>query len=353
MNLSNKSKESQITSIILKWYKYNKRDLPWRLIYKNNLPNPYFVFVSEYMLQQTTVGTVKKRFEEFVVKWPSLNSLAKVSNITILNFWSGLGYYSRATNLLKAAKIIKKNFNNKVPDKYSDLITLPGIGNYTAKAILGIAYNKSVMPLDANIDRILARIYGMKLPLAKIKDELKIKSKLFISKNNSNKLIQAFMDYGSIICTPRNPVCNICIIKSDCIAYDKNLQNIIPFKIKPLSKKRKKYSRAYILYNEKNEILVRKRSSKGMLASMLEVPNDSWVLSKNKLIHDKIFSQIKKKLELKGSIEYSFSHFNLETEVFFTKVNKKIFKDQKWIKKANINKSGLPTVMKKIVAVAF
>ena len=130
--------EKHIISKLLHWYSTNKRDLPWRFIQKNNLPNPYYVFVSEYMLQQTTVSTVKTRFEEFIKKWPTLKDLAKTKEPKILRFWSGLGYYSRARNLLKAAKIIDKNFKCKIPDQYEDLISLPGIGDYTAKAILGI-----------------------------------------------------------------------------------------------------------------------------------------------------------------------------------------------------------------------
>ena len=122
--------EKVINSKLLSWYRINKRNLPWRQTHANKLPDPYFVFVSEYMLQQTTVGTVKKRFEEFILKWPSINDLAKISEETILNFWSGLGYYSRARNLLKAAKIIKKEFNSKIPNNYDDLINLPGIGDY-------------------------------------------------------------------------------------------------------------------------------------------------------------------------------------------------------------------------------
>ena len=353
MNLSKKNKEILIQSIFLDWYKKNKRNLPWRKIQNNNLPNPYFVFVSEYMLQQTTVGTVIKRFKEFILKWPSLDAWASISNTSILSFWSGLGYYSRATNLLKAAKIIKKNFNSKIPNTYEDLLLLPGVGDYTAKAVLGIAYNKPVMPLDANIERILARIYGFQSPLIKIKEKLKEKSYSFISKNSSTNLIQAFMDYGSIICKPRNPNCTNCSIKLKCVSYKKNLQNIIPIKVKPKSQKIKKYSRAYIVYNENNEILVRKRSSKGMLASMLEVPNDNWVINKNKLVHDKIIHKIKDKMQLKGSVAYSFSHFDLETEVFFTKIKKNLFTNQKWIKKSNINKTGLPTIMKKIIKVAL
>ena len=232
MNLSNKSKEILIQSLLLNWYKKNKRDLPWRKIYKNLLPNPYHVFVSEYMLQQTTVGTVKNRFTEFIIKWPSIDALSKISESKILNFWSGLGYYSRAKNLLKAAKLIKKNHKSKIPNNYEDLISLPGIGDYTAKAILGIAFNIPAMPIDANIERIIARLYGMKFPLKEIKKTLSIKSQKLISKKFSNNLIQAFMDYGSIICTPRNPKCKICIIKKYCTSYRENLQNIIPKKNK-------------------------------------------------------------------------------------------------------------------------
>lgn len=353
MHLLKNNKEIEIQSIFLNWYQDNKRDLPWRILRKNKLPNPYFIFVSEYMLQQTTVGTVKRKFEEFIIKWPTLNSFASISNDTVLSFWSGLGYYSRATNLLKSAKFIKKNFNSNIPDDYENLILLPGIGDYTAKAIMGIAFNKPVMPVDTNIERILARFYGFKQPLIKIKNKLKNKSNFFISKKNSTNLIQAFMDYGSLICTPRNPDCNNCVIKKNCISFKKNLQNLIPFKIKSTLSKRKKYSRAYIFYNEKDEILVRKRSSKGMLASMLEVPNDNWVINKNKLVPDKLIGKIKKKMLSKGSVEYSFSHFDLETEVFYISVKKITYKDQKWLKIKNINKVELPTVMKKIVSIAL
>ena len=345
----NKNKEKQIIYDLLKWYKKNKRSLPWRSTNAEKLPDPYYVLVSEFMLQQTTVNTVKKRFEIFVSKWPNLDSLAKISNPTILKFWSGLGYYSRATNLLKAVKIIKKKFKSKIPNNYNDLILLPGIGEYTAKAILGIAFNKPTIPVDSNVERVLARIYGFQLPLKKIKNDIKKKSINFISKNSSTHLIQAFMDYGSIICTPRNPNCLQCMLKTKCISYKKNLQNIIPVKLESNKSKKKKYSRAYVFYNENSEILIRKRSSKGMLPSMLEVPNDKWVIDRDNLVHDKVANKFIKKLQTKGSIEYSFSHFDLHVEIFYKKVKKNYFANHKWLKKNDIDKSALPTIMKKIL----
>ena len=147
------SKELTIQSKLLGWYKKNKRILPWRKLDKKKLPNPYYVLVSEFMLQQTTVNTVISRFKDFIKIWPNLKKLSMVNENQILQFWSGLGYYARAKNLLNSAKIISHKFNNIVPDNYYDLIDLPGVGDYTAKAILGIGYNKSVMPVDANIKR--------------------------------------------------------------------------------------------------------------------------------------------------------------------------------------------------------
>ena len=341
--------EKAINSKLLGWYKKNMRLLPWRKEQENKLPKPYYIFVSEYMLQQTTVPTVIGRFEEFIKKWPTLKKLSKISESSILSFWSGLGYYSRARNLLKAAKLIEKNFMGHIPNNFNDLLGLPGIGDYTAKAILGIGFNKPTMPLDANIERIITRIFAYQHPTSDIKNKLKEKSINFISPKSSSKLIQAFMDYGSLVCTPRNPKCNKCIIKMHCQSYKHNLQNLIPIKKKKKSKKLKKFSRAYIFNNEKNEILIRKRPAKGMLASMLEVPNDEWVKNKKDLVKDKMILNINSELESIGLIEYSFSHFDLETEVFIAKVKKNIFTNYKWINKNKLKNSGLPTVMMKII----
>ena len=344
--------ETQVKKFLLKWYSVNARILPWRKKANKTLANPYFVFVSEYMLQQTTVNTVKNKFNDFVLKWPSVNKLARITEPEILKFWSGLGYYSRARNLLKTAKIINKSFKNKIPQTYDELIQLPGIGDYTAKAILGIGFNKSVMPLDANIERILVRLHAIDQPIIKVKNKLKDLANKFISDKYSSNLIQSFMDYGSAICLPRNPRCDICGMHNFCQSYKKNLQLNIPVKLKKKTIKQIKYTRAYVIVNEKNEILVRNRPNKGMLASMLEVPNDNWVKNKNLLIADQDVQNIKTKFQSKGSLEYSFSHFDLETEIFFGNIKKARLSNANWIKKSSYSKSGLPTVMKKIVEIA-
>ncbi len=346
------NKENQVKNFLIEWYSVNARILPWRKKNKDKYLNPYFVFVSEYMLQQTTVNTVKNKFKDFIIKWPNIDKLAKATEPQILKFWAGLGYYSRARNLLKSAKIINKNFKNKIPQSYDELITLPGVGDYTAKAILGIGFNKPVIPLDANIERILVRLHAINKPINKVKNKLKDLGSKFKSNKYSSSLIQSFMDYGSEICLPRNPRCDICGINKFCQSYKKKLQLKIPKKLKKKIIKPVKYTRAYVVINEKNEILVRVRPSKGMLASMLEVPNDVWVKNKKLLTTDKEIQKIKKNLKSKGLFEYSFSHFDLETEIFYGSVKKAKLTNSNWIKKSAYFNSRMPTVMKKIVEIA-
>ncbi len=157
------------------------------------------------------------------------------------------------------------------------------------------------------------------------------------------------MDYGSLICAPRNPKCSICKIQKYCLSYEKKMQNIIPVKVKKQKLKPKKYTRAYVLMNEKEEILVRTRSARGMLASMLEVPNDPWVEKKKLLKKDFLIQKINQKFQKKETLLYSFSHFDLNTEIFYLKVMRKNFPQQKWLNVSKFSDSQLPTVMKKIV----
>ncbi len=346
------SKELTIQSKLLGWYKKNKRILPWRKLDKKKLPNSYYILVSEFMLQQTTVNAVIPRFQDFIKMWPNLRKLSTINDKQILQFWSGLGYYARAKNLLNSAKIISFKFKNTVPDNYNDLITLPGVGDYTAKAILGIGYNKPVMPVEANIKRMLARLYGLEQSINLINKKIASLSQYYASKTQSSNLIQAFMDYGSIICVPRNPKCDICIIASKCIANQRKISNIIPKKIKSKKAKIKKYTRAYIIINGSGEILVRRRDPKGMLPSMLEVPNDKWVAEKKLLVRDRSISFFQKKFTRCKPIIYSFSHFDLAIDIYFTKERKKKIKNHDWILLNNIAEIGMPTVMKKIVEVA-
>ena len=352
MSLKKTTKEPHIKRKILRWYKINARKLPWRKKINKKLPNSYSIFVSEFMLQQTTVGSVIPRFNEFIKIWPTNEKLSKIKESTILKFWSGLGYYTRARNLLKSSKLIATQHNNIIPSQYRYLIQLPGVGDYTAKAILGIAFNRPVMPIDSNIERIFSRVYGIRKKINI--SELKINTLInkLISLKNSSNFIQALMDYGSIICIPNIPKCDECTIKIHCVAFKKNLTNKIPNKKIKKNLNTKKFTRAYIVENEFNEILIRKRIKKGMLQFMIEVPNDNWVKNKKDLVKDNLVKLFLENLiRLNKKIIYSFSHFNLEVEIYYIKVRKTKYENHQWLALKKIDKSGMPTIMKKIIKI--
>ena len=351
MSLKKIAKEVYIKRKILRWYESNARILPWRKKIDKKLPNPYHIFVSEFMLQQTTVNSVIPKFNEFIKIWPTIKKLSKITESRILRFWSGLGYYARARNLLKSIKLIAKNHNYIIPEEYNHLIQLPGVGDYTAKAIQGIAYNKPVMPIDSNIERIVTRIYGSMKPKREIKSHIEVLVKKLISKKNSSNFIQALMDYGSIICLPNVPICNKCIIQNHCIAFKKKLTNKIPVKNNLLHiNKPILYTCGYVIINKYNKIILSRRSSSGMLPLMLGVPMSNF--QTKPLIKKQIEKNSPLKLnytKIKKKVIYSFSNFILNIDIVTGITNKKIVKNTKWYSLNNIHSIGLPTVMKKII----
>ena len=212
--------EKIITKKILKWYDLNKRSLPWRK--KLSLEKKqYYTLISEFMLQQTQVSTVIPFFNRFIKSLPSLNSLAKVNEKKLIKLWEGLGYYSRARNLKKTAQAVIKNFDGKLPNNFEDLLKLPGIGNYTANAILAIAFNKPYIPLDGNIERVLKRYLYLKKEKEIQKDNLVKKKIIFGTTLRSSDYAQALMELGAIICKPNNPICDKCPIRKKCKSYKK------------------------------------------------------------------------------------------------------------------------------------
>ena len=205
-------KEKIISKKILKWYDLNKRSLPWRK--KVSLEKKqYYTLISEFMLQQTQVTTVIPFFNRFIKNLPSINSLAKVNEKKLIKLWEGLGYYSRAKNLKKTAQYIIKNFDGKLPDKLEDLLKLPGIGNYTANAILAIAFNKPYIPLDGNIERVLKRYLYLKKEKEIHKDNLSLKKIIFGTTSRSSDYAEALMELGALICKSSKPICDRCPIR--------------------------------------------------------------------------------------------------------------------------------------------
>ena len=236
---------------ILHWYDNNKRQLPWRKK-TSKIQKEYFILISEIMLQQTQVKTVIPYFNNFVSKIPSIKSLSKVQNTKLMKCWEGLGYYSRARNLKKAAKKIINEFNGRLPHEEEELKTLPGIGEYTSKAIMAIAFNKKIIPLDGNVERVLKRVFYLKNKEDISKENLHKKKSFFGETNRSSDYAQAIMEIGALICKPINPICNQCPISKYCKSYKKRDFQI--FSINKFNKK--KYFEVSIFKNKLNKYLL-------------------------------------------------------------------------------------------------
>lgn len=252
-----------IPNKILKWYDNNKRNLPWRKKVSKS-QKEYFTLVSEFMLQQTQVKTVIPYFENFTSKIPDLISLSKVRDAKLMKCWEGLGYYSRAKNLKKTAKIIINEFKGNLPNNEEGLKSLPGIGDYTAKAIMAIAFNNKIIPLDGNVERVLKRVFYLKKEKEISKENLHKKKSFFGETNRASDYAQAIMEIGALICKPTKPICNQCPISRDCKSFKKN-----DFQIVKVNKFNKQiFFEANIFQNKKNNYYLLKNRKFNFLKDM-------------------------------------------------------------------------------------
>ena len=332
---------------IIVFYKKKKRDLPWRKKLGEK-QEPYKTLISEFMLQQTRVDTAINYYRKFINKWPDLKSLSRSKLSEVLTVWAGLGYYRRAINLHKAAKIIMKNYNGVIPDTKEELKKLPGIGEYTSSAILGFAFGKSSIIIDTNIRRFISRINGVEDNILLEKQVTLLAKKLF-PKKNTGDFAQAIMDFASAYCKKRNPVCSECIIKKECNFSDIKMLSNNENKNK---EKKKKYSFVFLLVDKKNHFFIKKRPLDKILGGLYEVPGTDWTTStwpnKNNLKKKNI--TFNSWIEKKEIIKHEFSHFNLFTKVFIKKIKKENKDaDGVWINKKDMNKLPLSKLTYKII----
>ena len=306
-------KEKIITKKILKWYDLNKRSLPWRK--KVSLERKqYYTLISEFMLQQTQVSTVIPFFNRFIKSLPSLNSLAKVNEKKLIKLWEGLGYYSRARNLKKTAQAVIKNFDGKLPNNFEDLLKLPGIGNYTANAILAIAFNKPYIPLDGNIERVLKRYLYLKNEKEIQKDNLVQKKIIFGTTLRSGDYAQALMELGAIICKPNNPICDKCPIRKKCKSYKKKDFSLT----KSIKKNKDKY---FILkvYKKDQRYLLVKNTKFNFLKNLSIFPM-------KELSNPKNFNE---------NLNFKMSNMNMNIKIQYSKDSQK-FPFSYWLDKKKI-----------------
>ena len=319
-------KEKIITKKILKWYDLNKRSLPWRK--KVSLEKKqYYTLISEFMLQQTQVSTVIPFFNRFIKSLPSLNSLAKVNEKKLIKLWEGLGYYSRARNLKKTAQVVIKNFDGKLPNNFEDLLKLPGIGNYTANAILAIAFNKPYIPLDGNIERVLKRYLYLKKEKEIQKDNLVQKKIIFGTTLRSSDYAQALMELGAIICKPNNPICDKCPIRKKCKSYKKKDFSLT----KSIKKNKDKY---FVLkvYKKDQRYLLIKNTKFNFLKNLSIFPM-------KELSNPKNFNE---------NLNFKMSNMNMNIKIQYSKDSQK-FPFSYWLDKKKLNSYMLPSFTKKVV----
>ena len=318
-------KEQLVTKKILNWYDFNKRSLPWR---KNvsTQKRQYYTLVSEFMLQQTQVAIVIPYFNRFIKEIPNLKNLAKVKNNKLVKLWEGLGYYSRVRNLKKTSQIIIKNFKGKLPDDFENLITLPGIGNYTASAILAIAFNKPYIPMDGNIERVLKRYLYLKKKKDIQKDNLD-KKKTFGISSRSSDYAQALMELGALICKPINPLCNKCPISKKCKSFKKHDFN--------LTKKVKKNIDKYFL------IKIYKRDQRYLL-----IKNTKFNFLKNLTIFP--MEELSKPKNFNENLNFKLSNMNMNIKIQYLKNSEK-FQTPYWVDEKKLDNYMLPSFTKKIV----
>ncbi len=344
----------EIVKILLTWYDKNQRILPWRMV-DGNVPNPYLVWLSEIMLQQTTVPTVIPYFYRFLEKWPSISDLARASRDEILHAWQGLGYYNRAHKLHECSILISQKYNNIFPSTYNNLLLLPGIGPYTAAAISSIAFNQPVPVVDGNVERLMARLYALQIPKKDIKKRSTEILQLFPLNHRPGDIAQSMMDFANSICTWAKPKCLSCPLKNHCKSQKLGIAEQLPKR--EVKKKPTRY--AYFLCIERNHdkaFLFYKRPLKGLLPGLMGFPSTNWqphawpdapaFYSQFLPNHDNI-------QWIDTPIQHTFTHFYLEARVGKYVASNSIinyvpFPNMQWIKSCNINKHALPTLMKKV-----
>lgn len=332
---------------LLKWYDKARRPLPWRAP-KGKFPDPYHVWLSEIMAQQTTIPAVIPYFLKFIRKWPTVHDLAKASPDDVMQNWAGLGYYARARNLHKCAAMVSEKLGGKFPQTQNELEELPGIGNYTANAVAALAFGKPANVVDANVERVMARIFAIREPLQQSKPELKRLAGTIASgeTKRAGDYAQSVMELGALICTPSSPKCMLCPVQDFCDGYAQDIAADLPIRnAKP--EKPQKHGYVYWITDKKKRVLFEKRGEKGMLGGTIGLPTSAWLDKALEKTH--LDSRIKGN-ESRVMIRHSFTHFDLELHgITATAGDKDVPKDGNyfWVPLEQAETLGIPTLFKK------
>jgi len=337
---------------LLDWYDRHRRRLPWRPP-AGERADPYRVWLSEIMLQQTGVKTVGPYFEKFVARWPDVTALGRASQDDVLRMWAGLGYYSRARNLHACAVAVLREHGGVFPDTEAGLRALPGIGPYTAAAIAAIAFDVRTMPVDGNIERVVSRLYAVEEPLPQAKPLIGELAATLLAESRAGDSAQALMDLGSSICTPKKPACALCPLNADCVARARGDQEAFPRKA-PKKTGALRRGAAFIV-TRGDQLLVRTRAEKGLLGGMTEVPGSDWLAGqddKAALKQAPVLKGVARWQRKTGVVTHVFTHFPLELVVYTASVAARTRAPggMRWVPVGTLAGEALPNVMRKAIA---
>jgi A/G-specific adenine glycosylase len=347
---------------LLAWYDRNRRRLPWRALPGEAPPDPYRVWLSEIMLQQTTVKTVGPYYARFLARWPSVVSLAEAPLEEVLKTWAGLGYYARARNLHACARALVERYGGRFPDEQEALQTLPGVGAYTSAAIAAIAFDRPVVPVDGNVERVVTRLFAVRQPMPGAKPTIQQLAQSLRPTSRAGDFAQALMDLGATICSPTKPACALCPWFRPCTARALGEQEIFPVKA---AKEKGKLRRgaAFVVVRADGAVLVQTRPPKGLLGGMTQVPTSEWrpdfdpneALSAAPLLSTPRNNNKTRWDRIPGVVTHVFTHFPLELTVYRTELAAAMRPppDSRWVPIGELAGEALPTVMRKVLTHAL
>ena len=344
---------------LLGWYDRDRRILPWRAA-PGVAPDSYRVWLSEIMLQQTTVKAVLPRYADFLRRWPDVTALAAAELGEVLAAWAGLGYYARARNLHACAREVVARHGGRFPATEAELRALPGIGDYTAAAIAAIAFGARATPIDGNIERVVARLFAVATPLPAANPEIRSLALALTPDERAGDFAQSLMDLGATLCSPRRPACGLCPVVSGCEAHAQGLAEVLPYRDAKAERPTRR-GVAFVALRDDGAVLLRERPLKGLLGGMLETPSSPWTergeSAKAALSHAPLKAQWR---EVPGLVEHTFTHLHLELSVFFAEVSSEAKlaaaahpERCRWVHVRDLYEAALPSLMRKVLAHAL
>ncbi|WP_029075727.1 A/G-specific adenine glycosylase [Kaistia adipata] len=342
---------------LLAWYDRHARRLPWRTSPAERRagvkPDPYRVWLSEIMLQQTNVTTVKPYFEDFLARWPTVSDLAAASTEDVMKAWAGLGYYSRARNLKACADTVVREHGGRFPENAAGLRDLPGIGAYTSAAIAAIAHDEPAAVVDGNVERVLSRIFAVETPLPAAKKEIAALQAELTPERRAGDYAQAMMDLGATLCTPKRPACPLCPWEASCTAHARGTEELYPRKAAKADRP-ERAGAAFVAIRSDGAILLRKRAERGLLGGMTEVPGSDWLAGPAPAPGTNAAPFPADWRRVAAPVVHIFTHFRLTLDIWHASLPEAhpAPADAWWASARDLPHEALPSVMKKAIEAA-